>query len=168
MSDTFFYPPLDEATVKNIEIVRQLHADNTSYLASSPYAGAIEILIKQWFSAVAAPLAAKPLVDNEAPAMPVDDGMARWEFLYTESKALYTKLKDESSTFAGMDTGEKAQYFRVATSLLDKLITYQERTLNLKQIHDFQMTVMEVMEEVLTPTQRTEVMEKLQAAIVQG
>lgn len=164
---SFFYPPLDEATVKSIEIVRQLHAEHPSYWLESPYSGAIEALLKRWFEAVQAPAPAAE-TPAESPAPAPEDGTARWEFLYNESKTLYTKLKNESTDFTKMDGTEKAAYFRVATSLLDKLITYQERTLNLKQIHDFQMTVLEVMEEVLTPGQRTEVMEKLQTAIQKG
>lgn len=154
---SFYYPPLDAATLRSLEVVRQLASDHPGYFLESPYSGEVEDMIKQWF------FPAKPQQPTvEAPAPNLFEGN-RWEALSRESEQLYSDLKQ--AKWGAAETSEQLSYFRTATSLLDKIVGLQERALGLKAVHEFHHTVMQIMEEVLSPTQRTEVMEKLKSAI---
>lgn len=159
MSD-FYYPPIDKATLKNIEVVRQLSAEHPAYWLTSPYSGEVELFVKKWFPTVQE---APKKVEEKPVDITIPEGSARWEMLYRESHVLYTDLK---AAGVGMtEISEKNAYYRTATSLLEKLIALQERSLGLKQIHEFQASVMDIMESVLTQNQRNEVMEKLRLAV---
>lgn len=160
MADPFFYPDLDAKTVKNLEIVRQLMAEHASYWLTSPYSGEIEQLCTGWFGGKQK----RPSRQEEADdAAPEEQG---WEFLYKETLQLYRDLKNQKAK--ALDTDDAAAYFRVATALLEKLLTMQERAQGLKQVSDFHGAVLDIMEGVLSPTQRTEVMERLELAITGG
>jgi len=165
MSDAFFYPELDQKTIKNLEVVRQLMLEHPSYWLTSPYPQEIERLCTEWFKGRRATAAAAslPEYDDEDD---LDAGASGdWEFLYSESRKLY---RDLQAAGTGMDPNDKMAYFRTSTSLLEKLLGMQERANNLKQISDFYHLVMDIMEGVLSPTQRTEVMERLEQATKGG
>ena len=89
----------------------------------------------------------------------------RWEFLDREVQSLYNDLKKQAEVLGTSTSSEKMSYFRTATSLLEKLVSLQERTVGLKRIGEFHTTVMEVMDDILSPDQRTTVMKKLEDAI---
>lgn len=89
----------------------------------------------------------------------------KWEKLERETQRLYDELKDSKDNLSIEDHAERMSYFRTATSLLDKLVGLQERAVGLKAIGQFHQTVLDIMEDVLDPGQRTEVMERLQKVI---
>lgn len=74
---------------------------------------------------------------------------------------LFLELRDSKENFDVQDNAERMSYFRVATSLLEKLIGMRERANNVKRVSQFYSTVLGVMEEVLEPEQITEVRNRL-------
>lgn len=89
----------------------------------------------------------------------------KWEKLERETQRLYDELKDSKDNLSIEDHAERMSYFRTATSLLDKLVGLQERAVGLKAIGQFHQTVLDIMEDVLDPGQRTEVMQRLEKVI---
>lgn len=89
----------------------------------------------------------------------------KWEVLENESADLYKQLKDFREKLSVGDVAEQMSFFRTATSLLEKIITINERAMGLKHIHEFQEGVLQVIEEVLSTSQRTTVMARLRALI---
>jgi hypothetical protein len=89
----------------------------------------------------------------------------KWEKLEVETTALYDELKESKDKLTTEDHAERMSYFRTATSLLDKLVGLQERAVGLKAIGTFHQTVLDIMEDVLDPGQRTEVMQRLEKII---
>lgn len=160
MNDTFYYPALDIQTIKNLDLVRQLASDHPSYWLESPYSGEVELMCKKWF---APSKRAEVPFESEADLDIDMDSNARFEMLYRESAILYKNLKAAGEGMT--EISEKNAYYRTATSLLEKLIALQERALGIKQIHEFQTSVLDILENVLTPTQRNEVMDQLRNSI---
>jgi|SRR5687768_579397 len=157
MTSKFFYPELDEATIKNLEIVRRLALQHPSYFLEGPYSADTERRITEWFLTTK-----RAIAETKTETGAEDDKRDPWDMLYSESKTLFQQLKGVK--FTPEETSEQMSYFRTATSLLEKLVSLQERSLGLKEIGDFQRTIMTIMETVLTPTQRTEVMERLKVS----
>lgn len=153
----FYYPNLDPQTVKNIEVVRQLAQEHPSYFLESPYSAETEEVIRRLLK-IKAPTES---IGGEEPEE-AESG-DRWEFLYRETQALFRDLKN--AKVSSGETAEQMSYFRTATSLMEKMISLQERALGLKEISEFQRAVLDVMESVLDPSQRTEVMEKIKSSI---
>ena len=89
----------------------------------------------------------------------------KWDKLERETQRLYDELKDSKDNLSIEDHAERMSYFRTATSLLDKLVGLQERAVGLKAIGQFHQTVLDIMEDVLDPGQRTEVMQRLEKVI---
>lgn len=85
--------------------------------------------------------------------------------LASDLHAVFRDLKDYGKGISATDQTERMAYFRTATSLLERLVNARERALGVKQIKDFQDTVLNIMEEICSPDQRTEVMDRLRQAI---
>lgn len=89
----------------------------------------------------------------------------KWAKLERETQGLYDDLKESKDNLNTEDHAERMSYFRTATSLLDKLVGLQERAVGLKAIGTFHQTVLDIMEDVLDPGQRTDVMQRLEKVI---
>jgi uncharacterized protein YerC len=102
------------------------------------------------------------------PARPVRpqadlDSMDKWSRLELEARELFDELKAESANLGTQDVNERMSYFRTATSLLDKLVGLQERAAGLRQLSEFQNMILQFLDELCTPDQRTELMERLKS-----
>ncbi len=159
MSDDFYYPDLDAKTLKNIAVVQKLALAHPSYWLQAPYSGEVQLQLQALFQPK------KTGSANDAPQTNdlEEDDRDNWEFLYEESKTLYRNLKGAQPS--GDEPAAQMGYFRTATSLLEKLLAMSERANNLKQVSDFYQLIMDIMESVLSASDRTAVMEKLQAAV---
>lgn len=81
--------------------------------------------------------------------------------LETEAHDLFLELRESKDHLTIDDNAERMSYFRVATSLLEKLIGLRERANHIKKVSAFYSTVLSVMEEVLEPSQVTLVRDRL-------
>ncbi len=160
-SKDYLYPDVSPQQLKMIEVMRRLHKEHGDYFFAPecPYPQEVERYFRSWFD--------KPIdgsTSNEAGGK--NDrltGSDRYDELYLELVDVYTSLKNAKPS-AG-DSSESMSYFRTATSLLEKLLGYQERALGIKAISEFHATVTEIMESVLTEDQRNTVMERMKNAI---
>lgn len=158
MSD-HFYPELDLQTLRHINTVRKLYELHPTYFLESPYPGEVQ----KFFDS----LKGNPMPESkgfqEAAQMLNMESDNKWDNLAKEAVLIYNDLKGVKVSTESPN--EKIQYFKTISNLLEKLVSLQERAMGLKNVHEFHKAVMEVMEEVLTPTQRTDVMQKLQDVI---
>jgi hypothetical protein len=151
-----YYPVLPDLAAFNIDIVLKNMAEDPEFLAESPYtAEECEIIVR------IAGLA--PVSDDITLTFDPDDDI--WSNLESQTKQLYTDLMAERTHLSSKDNTEKMSFFRTATSLLEKLISIQERSVNIRKIHQFHNTVLTVMDDICDAGQRTEVMERLERAI---
>lgn len=149
-----FYPQIDEESLWALDVIRQHVEQDPDYLKNAPYPSKVVITLTKLV---------KPR--HERPVIEVTETRSKWDILEIETQDLYDKLKETSETLSIDDHSERMSYFRTATSLLDKLVGLQERAMGLKRVHQFQQSVLDIMEDVLDPGQRTEVMEKLKRSI---
>lgn len=73
-----------------------------------------------------------------------------------ETLALYQDIKTSRDNFQDDDHAERNSYFRVATSLLEKLLNMRERANNIRQVSRFYEAVLQALERYLEPDQITE------------
>jgi len=90
----------------------------------------------------------------------------KWTAVDRERMALYGELQELRNNFDAEDTTEQLQTIKTMATLLDKLTEVGDRSKWMRQLADFRRGVLEVMENTLTPDQRTEVMTKLRALMV--
>lgn len=81
--------------------------------------------------------------------------------LEKEISTLYKELSDFGRGLTGDDNSERNTYFRLSVSLLEKLLVLQERAAGLNNFRQFVNGVMNIMEDQLSPDQRTNIVERL-------
>lgn len=155
----FLYPELSVQQCRHIEIMRRLYIEHPDYFSKSSYPEDIERYFRSWFQT--------PVRDDgsylESQIEGDLSGSKMQEHLYKEVVKTYSDLKNAKPS-AG-DSSETMAYFRTAAGLLEKMISYQERCMGIKQVADFHAEVMRVMEEVLSEDQRNEVIAGLKKSV---
>ncbi len=144
-----FYPVLQE---KELRLVQQLIDHDPGYLhdPTCPYAEDIKKILR--------PKSAEQesLAQMSGPAAVADAEIMK------EINGLYTRLKDYWLEVKDSDkSADKNTFFRVSTTLLEKIIELRERMSNLSQVNAFTSEVLTIMEEIMTPDQRNVVEERL-------
>lgn len=90
----------------------------------------------------------------------------KWTAADRERLSLYDTLRQLLDDYSEDDTSERLQTVKTMATVLDKLTEVGERSKWMRQLADFRRCVLEIMETVLTPDQRTEVMTKLRTQLV--
>lgn len=85
-----------------------------------------------------------------------------------ESANLYQTLKTTLKTIDKMETNEKVQILRTATSLMEKLLNLQEKAVAVAQYAQFKNIVMNMMDRYLNPVQIAELVSELEEANAQN
>lgn len=134
-----YYPPIDAVTLKNLLVVKRLAGESPTYLQDSSYPQDIFLLFK-------------PAVHAHQTKEENIDVVHELQTTYTQLK----NFKPDSS-----DPSAAMSYFRTAASLLEKLLENIERGKNAKQVSDFYRKVMELLDALATPSQRTTFQEAL-------
>jgi hypothetical protein len=168
MSD-FHYPFIDDLVGWALQTVVTLAGEDSQYLkdASCPYDDKIKRLVLDvvaFRSGISPPAQSTPPAPPSTPLSEDEIDSTLAEDLY----GVFTELKNYGKGISSSDQTERMAYFRTATSLLERLVNARERALGVKQIKDFQDTVLTIMEDTLTIDQRTEVMERLRSAITRS
>jgi tRNA C32,U32 (ribose-2'-O)-methylase TrmJ len=159
----YHYPDITDHAQWAFKTVVTLAREDSNYLKSPdcPYDDQLKKLIQDsiWMRLDTSEnkqenTESSPISEDE-----IDNTLA--EDLY----GVFQELKDYGKTIGKSDQTERMAYFRTATSLLERLVTARERALGVKQIKGFQDTVLAIMEDSMTPDQRTEVMDRLRSAL---
>lgn len=141
---SYYYPPLTSSQEGDLQmILAAFNSDGEAYLSGAPYAEETLNLIR----------GGGVRLDGVGEGGVVD--------IDAEVQNLYKELVDTKTGLKDKDNAEKMAYFRVATSLLEKLVGLRERANNVHQIGQFYGVVLAVMEEVLDASQVTVVRNKL-------
>lgn len=154
-----FYPVVSSEESQRFTTLLKLAAADPTYLISEhcPYSAELRAAI----------LTLRPDAAAKAPRAPrttaVTEGMDKWQKLEIEVRELFEELKDAAADIGQSDIAEKMTYFRTATSLIDKLVGLQERAAGLRQLSEFQNMILQFLDELCTPDQRTELMERLKS-----
>jgi hypothetical protein len=165
MSD-FHFPDITDHAAWAFNLVFTLAKEDAAYINSPdcPYDEGVKKIIRLATQVIPvaapsteAPKSSTPISEDEIDATLAED-----------LHSVFRELKDYGKTIAQSDQTERMAYFRTATSLLERLVNAREKALGVKQIKDFQDTVLTIMEDTLTIDQRTEVMERLRSSITRS
>lgn len=137
-----YTPTIDPTSIRNLLVVVKLFQEQPDYFKEGPYSLEIEELVKR--------LAGAPRATQKGTEAELDVDNIN---VLAEIKATYKSLNEHKPDIS--DAAATMGYYRTRTSLLDKLLEQMERGKNQKQISEFYSTVIEILEEIATPTQRT-------------
>ena len=148
-----FYPKITSSNLLPIRALVEAIAANPRYLEAPecPYPADV----KEFFARITA-RAAPP----EVPASIFDGETDKVEVLERELATLIADFKRFGQELPAGDA-DKLQYFKTQASLLEKLTSLQERTLNLREMSEFQSILLGIMDEILTVDQRDDFKKRL-------
>lgn len=81
--------------------------------------------------------------------------------LVRETAELYNEVRLAGQTLKSTDAKDQMAVLKTSSDLLTKLMTLREKAVNIREMSRFQKSVIEVLETVITPDQRSEFMEKM-------
>ncbi|WMC09523.1 hypothetical protein PU634_10385 [Oceanimonas pelagia] len=155
-----FYPRLSEpVTLDSLKLIRRHLQEDPEYLdhPSCPYSAELAEFLKEIL-----PERKNPLEEISTETEPANDIEPEDVDIETESRRLYHEMRGFLKGIEKSDVSERAAMFRTCTALLEKLITIQERAQGVNQYMGFKRLMFEAMDEYLTPSERTELMERLE------
>lgn len=151
-----FYPDLSQKTLAPLRVVQEQLRLNPTYLDADecPYDANVKELLK-----LLAPSS------SDSPSSFLRRSGSKHQILEDETQALYLEIRDFGQKLKADDVTERMSYYRTRTALLEKLISLTERATSMKAVGQFQEIVLGIFEDMLTPDQRAEAMERLSAAL---
>ena len=150
-----WYPDISAKSLVPLQVVKESLKTDPLYLTRDecPYSKEIVQLLKEILGGTAIKETSSFFRDGDDD--PETAVLRELTQIYDDAMS----LKDELEGVG--DAGEKIQLLKARTQMLQKLIDIRAQTLNLKRIADFQATVVQYMEDVLSPDQITDFLEKV-------
>lgn len=147
-----FYPRVTEETVLSLTPILQYMERDPSYLSSPdcPYSERVKDFFRKFQKPEKIDIFAGK---DELPAI---------------DEQIIDLLNDLETTAAQLGTAdhqEKMNYFKLKTTLLEKLISMRERVVDLKQIHEFKTTILAFLEEECSKDQISNLMKRLDGVL---
>lgn len=92
---------------------------------------------------------------------PIVDAPMGDDDLVQETINLYREIQRASTNVNTSDPKDKMAIFKTSADLLTKLVALREKAVNIRQMSQVQRTVVECLESILEPAQRSQFVEKL-------
>lgn len=148
MSDKPTFPTLTDAQLvpfRTLEIQLKQFPDLLDR-QDCPYPPHIRTLVRRLIGEHVGPIVDEPMDDDD---------------LVQETVNLYREIQRASLNVNTSDPKDKMTIYKTSADLLTKLIALREKAVNMREMSNFQKSVIEVLESVLTPAQRSDFVEKL-------
>lgn len=147
---TPYFPPLTAEHLVPLRALKQLLVNSPDLLnhPNCPYDDDVREFLKLMLAP--ADLAKDEIISLDTP-----------EAMDAQLEHIYSNLMKFQSELNKSDSKDKLQWAKAAISIIDRVISLKERVLNLKNFSNFQKTMIGILDDVLEPHQRTEVVERL-------
>lgn len=155
MSTTYF-PPMSTPAIAPFRVLKQMLANNPALLdePNCPYPDDIKLFLKELMMPG---MDHRPAEIIAAVSVDFDDPDA----LIQEFEKLYREIQAVTKESAKLDPNERIQWAKAATGLLEKIVTLKEKSFNIRSHSQFQRKVIDLIDVVLAPEQRTEFVRRL-------
>jgi hypothetical protein len=93
----------------------------------------------------------------------LDENADKFDLMLVEIESMMKEMDSIEDDLQDADTGDRVQYVKAKTALVEKWIGIKEKVYSVREIADFQTIVIELMDSVLDKDQRLLFIEKLRA-----
>lgn len=153
-----FYPIISEDAVLAINLARSyIEKEGPEWLDKRECK--YSQTIKKFLLETSAGVVAAPGGDLDVPDL--FEGNDEPEVLDRQIQKILNRMDAMEAQLGGMEPNEKLAFFKTRTTLLEKLINLREKTTNLKEMSDFKAKIIGFLDEICTPDQITNLMERL-------
>lgn len=155
MANPLFYPEFTPEMQRNLNLWEKFIENSQTYLSDPecPYTETQILLLQKLFQKTQLKTTDDVLLEGADDTSDLD--------IEVESRKLYQEIKTFRSNLSIDDVSEKASMFRVASSLLEKLLEIMERSKGVKQFEQFQALIINTMDRYLDPQQKSEFVEEI-------
>lgn len=146
------FPPFSETEQSRIGLLLKMLSKNPTLLSQLPdtYAD----VFKRNLSDSLGLAARSTLVETQGEdGEPVD--------ILLQIEAMITQINNIQLESAKLDPAERVSMMKNQMALFEKWVSVKEKALNLKEMSEFQQVVISFIDEVLTPSQRTDFINRL-------
>jgi hypothetical protein len=145
---TPFYPPIEAKNLSPFRTIRAMLEKDPEYLdrPETPY----DVETKGFLKLMMGGKANVAAIALDTP-----------EDLEKQLNAIYSDLMAFGANQGLKDQSDKISWAKAVTSILDKVISMKERTINAKNYSDFQKRVIDILDGLLTPAQRSDFVDRL-------
>lgn len=154
---SYYYPTLNE---KDLKLISKLMKDNPDYLThpDCPYSETTKILL-------GGPTDLDHLVSDINDDFDVES-FKDPEYLLSQVVQIYNRLEASGQEMRNSESAsDKTAYFRLSTSLMEKLISMQERVYNMSEIKYFKEKILQIMEEEISTDDRSNIIERIKKEV---
>ena len=144
-----YFPSIPDGVFAAIRQIQRLVAGDPDFLNDSPYPEDFVKLFKP---------KASSLPETNTPLSFAEIEIGDFE---VEAEDLFKYIKGLKPSEKELATKEGIDWTKAMTSLLEKLLSIKERAAKLKDVAAFEAAVVEFMQDILTPAQRTQFMDKI-------
>lgn len=162
MTTELFYPEFTPELKSKLSTLSMLIENNPDYLQNDacPYTHDEIELLKKLAPSVETQKSPYEQLDDD-----LDDGVL--PDFEAESIKLFKEMKNFKRTLSSQDTAEMTSTFRTMVSLMEKILTVQERAAGINQYNEFKNHILDAMDRYLEPAQKSEFVEDLNAKLHQ-
>lgn len=142
------YPTISDASLVPFRAIEAQLGDFPDLLDRSdcPYPPHIRLLLRRLIGEHVGPIVDADLDDDD---------------LVKETISLYQEVKRSGLNINTNDPKDRMAILKTAADLLTKIVTLREKAVNIREMSIFQKIVLDLLESVLTPAQRSEFVEKM-------
>jgi hypothetical protein len=153
------YPEITAAMLWPFQLVIEHMKEDPTYLsgAQCPYSGEV----KAFLSLLSQTPKDGSVADRAAALM--DGDLDQQGGLEANIKRIFKELTAWGQALGNGDTAEKQAYFRVSTSLLEKLVMLEAQAKNTAHVKEFERIILAFLDDHVTPDARTKLMDQLKA-----
>lgn len=147
-----FYPDLKEANLMPLKaILAQIERfPDLLDQPECPWSEEVKALIRP----ILKPVSGLPNIE-------IDLNEGRPEAIEAQILGLMADLRTMKQGMGAKDHAEKIQFYKLMTTLVEKLIALRERTMNLREMSEFQTLILQFLDEVCSKDQISELMARL-------
>lgn len=155
----YFYPPINPQNLRQVRELVKAHKQDYLDNPDCPYPDDLKLLFAKLFDVQTAS-GQNSNDKNSAPF--TEEDLSDSEFLDKELNKLYAELKEFGKKLDIDSTAsERNTYFKLSTTLIEKVISSKEKLNHIKEVEFFMDTVLEAMDDILNSDQREKFLDRI-------
>ena len=165
---TFHFPPLRAALLQSLITIKEQYDADPDFLSSSPYDNEAKAVLAKLFTPKVVETVKEIEVVKEVkagrgrPSKDVGLNAEDQDSVISEIRDLIKQLNELDAGDKQLDTGERVKIINTKSNLIERLLKMQERVFNAKRMGDFMVSVMGLLDDLVSEKDRHVFLKRLE------
>ena len=171
-----YYPKLDLGSLASIMVIRQQTEMFEDYFENKacPYDEDTKRQLQKLFAVIEVEKIVEKVIEREikvevekptgqrGPKVKMKTSGVSLEEVSKEIQDIREELKTLKTDSVGLDTGDRIQIIKTRATLVEKLVSMDEKVNNLKRLSTFQSVTMGILDDLMEEEQRKQVIKRIE------